>query len=213
MDRLVRCRICSPCEPLMPRRSWPSKRRIAATSRLRSPTAATSTSSDSPSGTTPCLPSRRPASARITCLSTKTDQCSAGSTCGSCRKVLPGWVTASLSMSPAVPLRPRTVRNICLLAASRHGVSTLRAATSRGNVASQRVLVNAGFLPVGQADPKDLAGNRAPGISGTSLSGQRVTPETTPRKSARAAATWLGSEVRLSAACRAPAEPQRGNKN
>jgi hypothetical protein len=58
---LVRCLSCSPCEPIMPRRSWPSKRRIAATSRLRSPTAATNTSSTSPSGTTPCLPSRRPA--------------------------------------------------------------------------------------------------------------------------------------------------------
>ena len=53
-----------------------------------------------------------------------------------------------------------TVRDICSLAASRHGVSTLRAATARSNVASQRVLLNAGFRPVGQADPADLGGKQ-----------------------------------------------------
>jgi ribosomal-protein-alanine N-acetyltransferase len=53
-----------------------------------------------------------------------------------------------------------TVRDICSLAASRHGISTLRAATARGNVASQRVLLNAGFRPVGPADPSDLGGKR-----------------------------------------------------
>jgi RimJ/RimL family protein N-acetyltransferase len=53
-----------------------------------------------------------------------------------------------------------TVRDICSLAASRHGVSTLRAATARGNLASQRVLLNTGFLPVGQADPTDLGGKQ-----------------------------------------------------
>ena len=45
------------------------------------------------------------------------------------------------------------VRDLCLLASSRHGVSTLRAATSHENVASQRVLLNAGFVEVGPADP------------------------------------------------------------
>ena len=39
-----------------------------------------------------------------------------------------------------------TVRELCSIAASRHGLGTLRAATSRGNVASQRVLLNAGFI-------------------------------------------------------------------
>jgi ribosomal-protein-alanine N-acetyltransferase len=53
-----------------------------------------------------------------------------------------------------------TVRDICSLAASRHGVSTLRAATARGNVASQRVLLNAGFIEVGPADPADLGGKQ-----------------------------------------------------
>jgi [ribosomal protein S5]-alanine N-acetyltransferase len=51
-----------------------------------------------------------------------------------------------------------TVRDMCSLAASRHGVRTLRAATARGNVGSQRVLLNAGFVEVGPADPSDLGG-------------------------------------------------------
>ena len=51
-----------------------------------------------------------------------------------------------------------TVRELCRLAAARHGLRTLRAATSRENVASQRVLAKAGFVPVGPADPADLGG-------------------------------------------------------
>jgi [ribosomal protein S5]-alanine N-acetyltransferase len=51
-----------------------------------------------------------------------------------------------------------TVRELCRLAAARHGLRTLRAATSRGNVASQRVLAKAGFVPIGPADPADIGG-------------------------------------------------------
>ncbi|MFC0439690.1 GNAT family N-acetyltransferase [Kutzneria buriramensis] len=51
-----------------------------------------------------------------------------------------------------------TVRELCGLAAARHGLRTLRAATSRGNAASRRVLAKAGFVPVGPADPADLGG-------------------------------------------------------
>jgi ribosomal-protein-alanine N-acetyltransferase len=51
-----------------------------------------------------------------------------------------------------------TVQELCRLAAARHGLRTLRAATSRANVASQRVLAKAGFVPVGPADPADLGG-------------------------------------------------------
>lgn len=51
-----------------------------------------------------------------------------------------------------------TVRQLCRLAAVRHGLRTLRAATSHENVASQRVLAKAGFVPVGPADPSDLGG-------------------------------------------------------
>jgi ribosomal-protein-alanine N-acetyltransferase len=50
------------------------------------------------------------------------------------------------------------VRELCRLAAARHGLRTLRAATSRDNAASQKVLTKAGFVPVGPADPADLGG-------------------------------------------------------
>ena len=51
-----------------------------------------------------------------------------------------------------------TVRELCLLAAARHGLRTLRAATSHDNAASQKVLAKAGFVPVGPATPADLGG-------------------------------------------------------
>ena len=51
-----------------------------------------------------------------------------------------------------------TVRELCRLAAARHGLHTLRAATSHANAASQKVLTKAGFAPVGPADPADLGG-------------------------------------------------------
>ncbi|MEU9544895.1 GNAT family N-acetyltransferase [Streptomyces mirabilis] len=51
-----------------------------------------------------------------------------------------------------------TVRNLCQLAATRHGLRTLRAATARENAASQKVLTKSGFVPVGPADPADVGG-------------------------------------------------------
>jgi [ribosomal protein S5]-alanine N-acetyltransferase len=51
-----------------------------------------------------------------------------------------------------------TVQELCQLAAERHGVRTLRAAASDANAASRRVLVKAGFVPVGPADPADIGG-------------------------------------------------------
>jgi [ribosomal protein S5]-alanine N-acetyltransferase len=51
-----------------------------------------------------------------------------------------------------------TVQELCRLAAARHGLRTLRAATTGENVASQRVLVKAGFVCVGPADPTHLGG-------------------------------------------------------
>ena len=51
-----------------------------------------------------------------------------------------------------------TVRDVCRLAASQHGVTTLRAATAKDNAASRRVLLNTGFTPAGPADPADLGG-------------------------------------------------------
>ena len=51
-----------------------------------------------------------------------------------------------------------TVRELCLLAAAQYGLHTLRAATTGENVASQKVLTKAGFVPVGPADPAHLGG-------------------------------------------------------
>ncbi|WP_331726390.1 GNAT family N-acetyltransferase [Streptomyces sp. NBC_00887] len=51
-----------------------------------------------------------------------------------------------------------TVRELCGMATARHGLRTLRAATSHDNAASQKVLAKAGFVPVGPATPADLGG-------------------------------------------------------
>ena len=51
-----------------------------------------------------------------------------------------------------------SVRELCRLAAARHRLRTLRAATARENAASQKVLTKAGFVPVGPADPAGLGG-------------------------------------------------------
>jgi [ribosomal protein S5]-alanine N-acetyltransferase len=50
------------------------------------------------------------------------------------------------------------VRELCRLAAAQYRLRTLKAATSRDNAASQKVLTKAGFVPVGPADPADLGG-------------------------------------------------------
>ncbi|MBR7838731.1 GNAT family N-acetyltransferase [Actinospica durhamensis] len=55
-----------------------------------------------------------------------------------------------------------TVRDLCRLAAADHGLHTLRAATTLGNLASQKVLSRNGFVQVGPADPADVGGK--PGI-------------------------------------------------
>ncbi|MDC7341198.1 GNAT family N-acetyltransferase [Streptomyces lydicus] len=51
-----------------------------------------------------------------------------------------------------------SVRELCRMAIARHGLRTLRAATSHDNAASQKVLAKAGFVPVGPATPADLGG-------------------------------------------------------
>ncbi|WP_433892234.1 GNAT family N-acetyltransferase [Streptomyces sp. CA-111067] len=55
-----------------------------------------------------------------------------------------------------------TVRELCGLASTRHGLRALRAGASEGNVASQKVLTKAGFTPIGPADPASLGGK--PGL-------------------------------------------------
>jgi ribosomal-protein-alanine N-acetyltransferase len=44
------------------------------------------------------------------------------------------------------------VQELCRLAAAQYGLRTLKAATTRENVASQKVLAKAGFVPAGPAD-------------------------------------------------------------
>jgi RimJ/RimL family protein N-acetyltransferase len=46
-----------------------------------------------------------------------------------------------------------TVQELCRLAVAQYGLRTLRAATNHDNVASQKVLAKAGFVPVGPAEP------------------------------------------------------------
>jgi ribosomal-protein-alanine N-acetyltransferase len=51
-----------------------------------------------------------------------------------------------------------TVRELCRLAVAGHGLRTLSAATSTGNVASQKVLAKCGFVLAGPADPSEIGG-------------------------------------------------------
>ena len=53
-----------------------------------------------------------------------------------------------------------SVLELCRLAAHEHGLRTLGAETSHENVASQRVLQKAGFVPVGPAAPGGKPGTR-----------------------------------------------------
>lgn len=46
-----------------------------------------------------------------------------------------------------------TVKELCRLAAAQYGLRRLRAATNYDNVASQKVLTRAGFVPMGPAEP------------------------------------------------------------
>ncbi len=52
------------------------------------------------------------------------------------------------------------ILELCSLAASRYGVHTLRAATSEANEPSRRVLLKAGFVADGPADPAHLGGKQ-----------------------------------------------------
>jgi [ribosomal protein S5]-alanine N-acetyltransferase len=70
-----------------------------------------------------------------------------------------------------------TVRELCRLAASRYGLRTLRAATARDNAASQRVLIKAGFIRVGPADPAELGGKRGSWYQRVGLEDHDLRPE------------------------------------
>jgi len=86
-----------------------------------------------------------------------------GSVLGRFNLIFAGDRTAKLGYRVAQHVAGRgvataTVRELCRLAASRYGLHTLRAATSRENVASQKVLTRAGFVLAGPADPADVGG-------------------------------------------------------
>ena len=53
-----------------------------------------------------------------------------------------------------------TVRELCRLAVMHYGLHTLKAAVADQNVASQKVLIKAGFVPAGPADPAHIGGNQ-----------------------------------------------------
>lgn len=55
-------------------------------------------------------------------------------------------------------LATAAVRELCQLAASRHELRVLKAATSDHNVASQRVFIKCGFTRSGAAIPTDIGG-------------------------------------------------------
>jgi ribosomal-protein-alanine N-acetyltransferase len=88
-----------------------------------------------------------------------------GSVLGRFNLIFAGDGTAELGYRVAQHVAGRgvataTVRELCQLAAARHGLRTLRAAVSHENVASQKVLVKAGFVPVGPADPAHIGGKQ-----------------------------------------------------
>jgi RimJ/RimL family protein N-acetyltransferase len=86
-----------------------------------------------------------------------------GSVLGRFNLVFAGDGTAELGYRVAQHVAGRgvataTVRELCQLAAARYGLRTLRAATSRENATSRKVLAKAGFGPAGPAGPADLGG-------------------------------------------------------
>ena len=88
-----------------------------------------------------------------------------GSVLGRFNLLLAGDGTAELGYRVAQLAAGRgvataAVQELCRLAAARHGLRTLRAATSLGNAASQKVLAKAGFVPAGPADPAHIGGKQ-----------------------------------------------------
>jgi ribosomal-protein-alanine N-acetyltransferase len=88
-----------------------------------------------------------------------------GSVLGRFNLIFAGDGTAELGYRVAQHVAGRgvataTVRELCGLAAAQHRLRTLRAATSRENAASQKVLTKAGFVLAGPADPAHLGGKQ-----------------------------------------------------
>jgi RimJ/RimL family protein N-acetyltransferase len=88
-----------------------------------------------------------------------------GSVLGRFNLLLAGDGTAELGYRVAQQAAGRgvataAVQELSRLAVVRHGLRTLRAATSLGNAASRKVLVKAGFVPVGPVDPAHIGGKQ-----------------------------------------------------
>jgi ribosomal-protein-alanine N-acetyltransferase len=88
-----------------------------------------------------------------------------GSVLGRFNLILAGDGTAELGYRVAQQAAGRgvataTVRELCEVAAEQYGLRTLKAATSRDNAASQKVLTKTGFIPVGPADPAHIGGKQ-----------------------------------------------------
>jgi [ribosomal protein S5]-alanine N-acetyltransferase len=86
-----------------------------------------------------------------------------GSVIGRFNLFLAGHGTADLGYRVAESVAGRgvattAVRELCTLASEQYGVRTVRAATTHANVASQKVLLKAGFVAVGPAKPEQLSG-------------------------------------------------------
>jgi len=86
-----------------------------------------------------------------------------GTVMGRFNLTLAGDGTAELGYRVAESVAGRgvatmAVRELCTLASEQHGVRTLRAATTPANIASQKVLLKAGFVAVGPAKPEQLGG-------------------------------------------------------
>jgi ribosomal-protein-alanine N-acetyltransferase len=88
-----------------------------------------------------------------------------GSVLGRFNLILAGDGTAELGYRVAGRAAGRgvataTVRELYEVAAEQYGLRTLKAATSRDNAASQKVLTKTGFIPVGPADPAHIGGKQ-----------------------------------------------------
>jgi RimJ/RimL family protein N-acetyltransferase len=86
-----------------------------------------------------------------------------GSVMGRFNLILAGDGTAELGYRVAESVAGRgvattAVRALCEIATERHGVRTIRAATAHVNLASQRVLLKAGFVAIGPAKPEQIGG-------------------------------------------------------
>ena len=127
-----------------------------ATSLPRSPTAATSSSTSSPSGTAPCWLSKRPAS-RLYVLVAEDGSVLGRLTCTAPRTALRNSATGSRSTSPAAAWRPRP-SGTCA-GWRRRGTGCAHSGGHRPRECRvPEVLTKAGFVPVGPADPADLGG-------------------------------------------------------